>query len=108
MSDAIQVITSETEFDTTIQTGVTLVDFFAPWCRPCRTLLPILTQVAEEVVDKAKVAKVDTDQLPSLAMRFEVSAIPMLLVFKDGNIVNRFTGVQSVPTLKTAIEKACS
>ena len=107
MSDAVQIITSETEFENVIQSGVVLVDFFATWCRPCRTQLPILTQVADDVVGKAKVAKVDTDQLQSLALKYDVSAIPALIVFKNGNIADRFTGVQQAATLKAAIEKAC-
>ena len=108
MSNAVQVITSESEFDSTIQSGVTLVDFFATWCRPCRAQMPILEQVANAVSGKAVVAKVDTDQLQSVALKYGVSAIPTLIVFKDGKIVTRFTGVQQANTLNATIKKACS
>jgi len=108
MSDTIQIITSETEFENVIQSGVALVDFYAMWCGPCKAQMPILSQVANDLIGKAKVVKIDTDQLPSIAVKYDVSAIPTLIVFKDGNIVDRFTGIQQAATLKTVVEKACS
>ncbi len=92
-------------FDATIASGVTLVDFWAEWCGPCQKQLPILEEVAKEVEGKAKVAKVNTDHAGEVAMNYGVSSIPTLIIFKDGEPVNKFVGVQSEDTLIEAIEK---
>ena len=72
--------------------GTVLVDFWAPWCMPCRMLSPVVDAVGEEVAD-AKVAKINVDEQESLAARFGVMNIPTLIVFKDGKEVNRSVGV---------------
>lgn len=72
--------------------GTVLVDFWAPWCMPCRMLSPVVDAVGEEVTD-AKVAKINVDEQESLAARFGVMNIPTLIVFKDGKEVNRSVGV---------------
>ena len=92
-------------FNTTIAEGVTLVDFWAPWCRPCIIQGPILEEVAESVDGRAKIAKLNVDDAGSVAGRFGVQAIPTLLLFKDGNEVRRFIGVQNHNTLIEAINK---
>ena len=94
------------DFDTAITEGVTLVDFWAPWCGPCRMQVPILEELAEGVDSRAKIAKVNVDESGSVAGRFGVQAIPTLLLFKDGNEVRRFIGVQSKKTLSDAISSA--
>ena len=92
-------------FNTTIAEGVTLVDFWAPWCGPCRVQGPILEEVAESVKGRAKIAKLNVDNAGSVAGRFGVQSIPTLVLFKDGNEVRRFVGVQNHNTLMEAINK---
>lgn len=68
-----------------------LVDFWAPWCGPCRMLAPIIEEIAEER-DDIKVCKVNTDEVPELAAKFQIASIPTLLIFKNGEIVQRSSG----------------
>lgn len=97
---------SAADFDTAVATGVTLVDFWAPWCGPCRMQTPILEKVAEAVSGKATVAKVNVDDNNELAVKFGVRSIPTLLLFKDGKLVQTLTGLQQAPVLLQALETA--
>lgn len=92
-------------FDETIADGITLVDFWAPWCGPCRIQGPILEKVAQSVKDQAHIAKVNVDDVGALAGRFGVRSIPTLILFKNGNEVQRFIGVQNQETLIETINK---
>jgi thioredoxin 1 len=105
MSHSILQLNAES-FDATIKQGVVLVDFWAPWCGPCRMQLPILEEVAGRVAGKAIIAKVNVDEAPELAGRFGIQSIPTLLLFKDGLQVKEFAGTQSRAVLMSAIEAA--
>jgi thioredoxin len=70
-----------------------LVDFYAPWCGPCQLMTGILDQVSEEMKDKVQIVKINTDNYPDLASQFRVYALPTLVLFKDGEPVDRFEGV---------------
>lgn len=83
-----------------------LIDFWAPWCGPCRTQGPILDEVSSRIGDRALVTKVNVDEEPALAAPFSVQAIPTLIIIKDGKITQRFTGVQQADVLVKALEAA--
>jgi thioredoxin 1 len=83
-----------------------ILDFWAPWCGPCRAQGPILDQVSGRWGERAVVAKVNVDEEPGLARAFGIQAIPTLVVMKGGKVVQRFTGVQDADTLMRALEAA--
>ena len=80
-----------------------LVDFWAPWCGPCRMIAPILEQLDQEVGDKAVIAKVNVDENPVSAIKHQIQGIPTLRLFADGREVSSFVGVQPLHKLKEAI-----
>ena len=107
MSDSVLHAT-DADFDShVLQSDVpVLVDFWAPWCGPCKMIAPALDQLAGEYAGKAKVVKVDVDQNPATAMKFRVRSIPMLLVFKDGQIHGQQIGAVGQAQLAQLIDKA--
>ncbi|WP_040196341.1 thioredoxin [Candidatus Soleaferrea massiliensis] len=77
-----------------------LVDFWAPWCGPCRMVSPLVDQVAEELIGKAKVGKINVDEQPELASSFNVMSIPTLVVLKDGKVVKISVGAKGKDQIK--------
>lgn len=102
MSEKVKELTTD-NFNETIASGTVLVDFWAPWCGPCKMQTPILDKVAEAIGDKAVVAKVNVDENAPLAAEYGVRSIPTLLVFKGGKKVQDFVGVQQENTLVDAL-----
>jgi thioredoxin 1 len=83
-----------------------LVDFWAPWCGPCRQIAPLVEQLAGENAGSAKVLKLNVDDAPNAAQSYGVSSIPTLMVFKNGEVVDRFVGLQPKARLQDAIDAA--
>jgi len=86
----------------------TLVDFWAPWCRPCRAVGPILKRLAAERANTVKVAKLNVDEGPDVTAAYGVNSIPTLMIFKDGKVVDRFVGVQPKAKLERALDRAAA
>ncbi|MEK3789066.1 MULTISPECIES: thioredoxin [Paenibacillus] len=96
---------SDQSFNTEVEgQGTVLVDFWAPWCGPCKMLAPILEELSSEVSD-VKIAKVNVDDNPESASRFGVMSIPTLIVFKDGQPVDKVVGLNSKEALKNMLSK---
>ena len=83
-----------------------LLDFYADWCGPCKMLSPVLHEIAEENAGALKVGKINVDEQMELAMRFQVSSIPMLVVFKDGKVVAKSVGYRPKPEIAAMVEGA--
>ncbi|WP_025685435.1 thioredoxin [Paenibacillus maysiensis] len=100
------VSVSDQSFNAEVEgTGIVLVDFWAPWCGPCKMIAPILEDLASEVGDSVKIAKVNVDENPESASRFGVMSIPTLIVFKDGQPVDKVVGLNSKEALKSMLAK---
>ena len=82
-------------FEATVNEGVSLVDFWAPWCGPCRMIAPVIEELAEDFDGKASICKVNTDEQQDLAVKFAVRSIPTILIMKDGEVVETMVGAAS-------------
>jgi len=89
-------------FESTVADGVTLIDFWAEWCGPCRMMHPVLDEIADQFEGKVTVGKINVDNEGDLAQKFGVASIPTLVLMKDGEEKNRYVGVTS----KTELTKA--
>ena len=97
---------TDANFESEIANGVTLADFWAAWCGPCKMQAPIIEKVAEKLSGKAKVGKCNVDEAQGLASKFGIMSIPTLIIFKDGKESQRFIGVQSENTLVEKLNTA--
>ncbi len=96
MSENVSQLTDAT-FDETIGSASepVLVDFWAEWCGPCKMVAPILDEIADEKVGVINISKVNVDENPNVARRFEVMSIPTMLLFKDGEVAHKIVGAKS-------------
>ncbi|NSL51549.1 thioredoxin [Calidifontibacillus erzurumensis] len=85
---------TDQSFSTETSQGVVLVDFWAPWCGPCKMIAPVLEELDAEIGEKVKIVKVDVDENPDTAAKFGVMSIPTLIIFKDGEKVDQVIGFQ--------------
>jgi thioredoxin 1 len=102
MAGAVKPI-DDTNFEDVISKGVTLVDFYANWCGPCRMITPIMEELANDYAGKATIAKLDVDQAQEATGKLSVTSIPTVILFKDGKEVNRVVGVRDKKTFTTML-----
>lgn len=105
MTDLISHI-DDKSFEEKIKSGVTLVDFYADWCGPCRMLTPVLEEVATEMKGKVEFAKLDIEQNQKVAGLYQVTSVPTMVLFKDGKEVNRLIGLRDAEGIKRFLSSA--
>ena len=97
-------INNKAEFEAIKNNGVVLVDFYADWCGPCKMLAPVLEELSNEYEGKAKIVKVNVDEVSDLASEYGVMSIPNLFILKDGVVVKNIVGYQPKPALKQVLD----
>ena len=102
----MKIVVDNNEFKSEIESGITVVDFFATWCGPCKMLAPVLEGLAGEMEGKAKFIKVDIDQSLDLANQFQISSVPTMVIFKNGEKVNQLVGFLPKEKIQEAINSA--
>jgi thioredoxin 1 len=109
MADKVMEL-QDTSFASEVETseGVVVVDFWAPWCAPCRMVAPIIEDLAEEYDGKVRFAKVNVDESPGVASRYGIRSIPTIGIFRDGEAVNGVVGAVPKQVLIQAIEEGLS
>ncbi|MDA3967515.1 MULTISPECIES: thioredoxin [Helicobacter] len=95
---------TEENYDETIKDGVVLVDFWAPWCGPCRMIAPVIDKLAQDYAGKAKICKVNTDEHQDLASKFGIRSIPTIYFYKDGQKIDEMIGASSEQDLKNKLD----
>ena len=98
-------ILQENEFDKAIEKGIVLVDFFANWCGPCRMMAPILESVEEELDYKINFYKIDVDECENIAKRYGIMSIPTIIIFRDGEIIEKNVGLWQKDACLDTIKK---
>jgi thioredoxin 1 len=94
---------TDTNFKKSISKGVVLVDFWAPWCGPCRMIGPVVSELSDDFAGKAKIGKLNVDENKQIASEFGIRSIPTLILFKDGKAVEKFTGIKPKQAFAKAI-----
>jgi len=90
-------------FESTLAEGVSVVDFWAPWCGPCRMIAPVIEELAEDFDGKANICKVNTDEEQDIAVKFGIRSIPTIMFFKNGKLEDQIVGAQSKQALTEKI-----
>lgn len=98
-------IVNSGEFKGEIENGVTIVDFFATWCGPCKMLAPVLEGLSNDMVGKANFIKVDIDENLDLANQFQIASVPTMMIFKNGEKVDQLVGFLPKEKIQEAIER---
>jgi thioredoxin 1 len=93
-------------FEETLKKGVTLVDFNASWCAPCKAQEPIIKKLADTYQNRASIMEINIDEHRTLATQFRVQSIPTLIIFKDGKEIKRFVGLQTETTIAKSLDEA--
>lgn len=106
MADVTELTSTNFQAEVIESTEPVLVDFWAPWCGPCRMIAPMVEELAEENAGALKVAKINIDETQEIAASYGVSSIPTIMIFKNGDVVDRFVGVQPKARLQEAIDEA--
>lgn len=99
---AVKHITDDT-FETETKSGFVLADFWAPWCGPCKMIAPVLEELDAELGEKLKIVKINVDENQEVASKFGIMSIPTLLLFKDGELVDKVVGFQPKEALEARI-----
>lgn len=99
------MIINESNFKSTISSGVVMVDCYADWCRPCNMMAPVVDKLTADFDGRATVGKMDVGTAPTVATEYGVSSIPTFLFFKDGKFVDRLVGMQKEEQLRQLLEK---
>jgi thioredoxin 1 len=94
---------TDENFESTVNNGVSLVDFWAPWCGPCRMIAPVIDELAGEFEGRANICKVNTDEQQDLATKYGIRSIPTILIMKDGEMVDQVVGASSKQALADKI-----
>lgn len=103
-SDKVKVLTDQ-NFSAKTKTGNVLVDFWASWCMPCKLMVPVLNELAEETNGKVTIAKLNVDEAKTTASKFSVRSIPTLILFKNGKEIHRFVGVKTKDYLLKELDR---
>ncbi len=105
MSKLLEINKSNFDSNVTNATGLVLIDFWAPWCGPCKMQVPILEKISQSEDIQATIVKINTDDNPELAQKFGISSIPTLVLMKDGEEIERFVGVQPEAVLRQKLSQ---